>query len=303
MQKLTRLAGLLFTLVISLSGCSRPLSSGEAFGIGVLPMEDDYRPASKTQDKANQSPRVVGPPQVVYRIDKDRYIGMENYTNCGNGKLYYHNDAKNIKTQLWFLSGGLFNYKGKMAWLADNDKMLAVPLVPDGYCSERGCTSNLRSSADGGKTFTNISFSQNTFSPVNSSADYLIIVTNDAVYLRQKSGDKYGVTSKFITDENNVFYNSGQRQFNIDTNNELAKIGIPREALNDNHPSNFDYQLLMKKYHYTYGDVSDISQKIDYITRKLRERPRKPVPDATSSPAGDSSFHCDVSLVPNQTVK
>lgn len=90
MKKLTLLASF---ILLSLTGCAHPLSSGQAFAVGAsVPMGDE--PDTSSANDANAPPEKVGPPQVVYRIDKDRYIGMEDYTNCNNGHLYYHNDAK-----------------------------------------------------------------------------------------------------------------------------------------------------------------------------------------------------------------
>lgn len=95
------------------------------------------------------------------------------------------------------MSGGVFNYKGKIAWIATNDNMIAVPLVPDTYCSDRGCSSNLLSSPDGGKTFTDISFNPNSFNSVEYSKRNLIIVDNDAVYLKEEDAKDHYYTIKY----------------------------------------------------------------------------------------------------------
>nr|WP_229655785.1 hypothetical protein [Pantoea sp. 201603H] len=51
-------------------------------------------------EKKKQQPEVYGPPQVIYRIDEDRYFTLEAYTRCENGKTFYNNKAKGIHTQI-----------------------------------------------------------------------------------------------------------------------------------------------------------------------------------------------------------
>ncbi|MCR9003459.1 T6SS immunity protein Tli3 family protein [Rahnella perminowiae] len=154
MKKLTLLAG---TLVFSLTGLN---------GCAVTPPPVQ----TSTQPKKLAVQPIHNPPQVIYRIDKNRYLTLEDYSNCDDGSIYYHNDNKKIKTKLWFLSKGTMNYQGKFIWAAKNDDMLAIPLVSgdNDACGDslRGCAySILSASNDGGKNFSDI-----TFGAINSSS-------------------------------------------------------------------------------------------------------------------------------------
>ncbi len=113
MKKLTLLAGALVFSLTSLNGCA----------VTPPPVQTSTQPEKRAVQP------IHNPPQVIYRIDKNRYLTLEDYSNCDDGSIYYHNDNKKIKTKLWFLSRGTMNYKGKFIWAAKNDDMLAIPLV------------------------------------------------------------------------------------------------------------------------------------------------------------------------------
>ncbi|MBU9808613.1 hypothetical protein J1785_02405, partial [Rahnella sp. SL6] len=183
MKKLTLLAGALVFSLTSLNGCA----------VTPPPVQTSTQPG-----KVAVQP-IHNPPQVIYRIDKNRYLTLEDYSNCDDGSIYYHNDNKKIKTKLWFLSKGTMNYKGKFIWAAKNDDMLAIPLVSgdNDACGDslRGCAySILSASNDGGKKFSDIKFGA-----INSSnsKNYTIVLTDDAIYIKNEgyTADKYMVNS------------------------------------------------------------------------------------------------------------
>ncbi|WP_423827299.1 T6SS immunity protein Tli3 family protein, partial [Serratia marcescens] len=71
------------------------------------------------------------PPQIIYRIDKNRYLTLENYISCDKGGQVYYNDSqRGIKTHLgWDIEfydfsyrrgNNLVAYKGSVINGADN---------------------------------------------------------------------------------------------------------------------------------------------------------------------------------------
>jgi hypothetical protein len=309
MKLLTRVAPLLL-VIASLGGCAQPYTAGEAFGIGVLPnepYETDAAAAAAAAQNNNKpkAERIVGPPQVIYRIDKNRYIGMENYTSCSDGDLYYHNDAKNIKVELWPVSQGVFNYQGKIAWVADNDQIMAVPLTARGYCSERGCTSNIRNSFDGGKTFTDLEFMRNDWDPVRSSQDYILVITNEALYLRKKLGsDEYYTTmSKYAPDDQGKVIDITEKESSLSLYNKMLEIGFPAEVLSKEHPIGIDTRMLIKKYPEIYKNIEYLMLQVDVAKREVGKEPSDNGPNINTSPVGDGQFICNAALLPKKSAK
>ncbi|WP_434087933.1 T6SS immunity protein Tli3 family protein, partial [Escherichia coli] len=92
---------------LPLSGCisrgQESISEGAAFGAGIL-REPGATKKADTKD-LNVPPPVYGPPQVIFRIDDNRYFTLENYTHCENGQTFYNNKAKNIHVKILDASG------------------------------------------------------------------------------------------------------------------------------------------------------------------------------------------------------
>lgn len=102
----------------------------------------------------NVPPPVYGPPQVIFRIDDNRYFTLENYTHCENGQTFYNNKAKNIHVKILDASGYLF--KGRLFWLSTRDDFLAFPATLNtrhASCmgSNKGCMNAVIVTTDGGK--------------------------------------------------------------------------------------------------------------------------------------------------------
>lgn len=122
-----------------LSGCAIPAAIIAA-SHGAMPGHQFVRP---THDV---------PPQVIYRIDNNRYLTLENYDSCSNDGLVFYNDAlKNIRTEI---STSPLGFEGKVL-LDPADGILAFPLTtaPGKHCGDRGCTLAFVYSFDSGKTF------------------------------------------------------------------------------------------------------------------------------------------------------
>ena len=169
--------------VFVLCGCvAGPYGGGVAF-VNPFPAMTNTQPAP---EKKKQQPEVFGPPQVIYRIDKDRYFTLEEYTRCENGKTFYNNKAKGIHTQIAPSSGYLF--KGRLFWLSTRDDYLAFPLTANNNkaaCmgSDKGCLNIVSVTTDGGKTMRSVTYGSNTHDPNGNTKDYDMLVTNDGFYM------------------------------------------------------------------------------------------------------------------------
>nr|WP_129953337.1 hypothetical protein [Rahnella sp. RFA10(1/100)] len=284
MKKLTLLAGALVFSLTSLNGCA----------VTPPPVQTSTQPG-----KVAVQP-IHNPPQVIYRIDKNRYLTLEDYSNCDDGSIYYHNDNKKIKTKLWFLSKGTMNYKGKFIWAAKNDDMLALPLVSgdNDACGDplRGCAySILSASNNGGKNFSDIKFGA-----INSSIskNYTIVVTDDAIYIKNEgyTADKYMVnsTDAFIQPReiliNDIFYK------------KMLTIGIPQDVLDKENPLGISGRLLSTKYSYTAEQLSELGSKISIIYYDIRNKtPEDVIPSLELSSQITTHFSCNLDLLPRQS--
>ena len=175
--------------VFILSGCvAGPYGGGVAF-VNPFPAMQNTQTEPK---KEKQQPEVYGPPQIIYRIDKDRYFTLEEYTRCENGKTFYNNKAKGIHKQISPSSGYLF--KGRLFWLSTRDDYLAFPLTANdnkAACmgSDKGCLNIVAVTTDGGKTIRSVTYRSNTQDPNGVTKDYDMLVTNDSFYLIHYRGE------------------------------------------------------------------------------------------------------------------
>lgn len=283
MKKLTLLAGALIFSLTSLNSCA----------VTPPPVQTSTQP-----EKLAVQP-IHNPPQVIYRIDKNRYLTLEDYSNCDDGSIYYHNDNKKIKAKLWFLSKGTMNYKGKFIWAAKNDDMLAIPLVSgdNDACGDplRGCAySILSASNDGGKTFSDIKFGAINSS---SSKNYTIVLTDDAIYISAQgyAADKYMVNSSGALIQpreiliNNIFFK------------KMLAMGIPQDALDKENSLGISGRLLSTKYSYTDEQLSDLGSKISTEYYDIRNKtPEDVIPKLMPFPQSATQFTCNAALLPTQ---
>ncbi len=81
------------------------------------------------------------PPQIIYRIDKNRYLTLENYISCDKGGQVYYNDSqRGIKHTGWDIEfydfsyrrgNNLVAYKGSVINGADNGYLALPAHLPD----------------------------------------------------------------------------------------------------------------------------------------------------------------------------
>ncbi|MEG3133011.1 hypothetical protein SC206_05450 [Rouxiella sp. T17] len=308
MKKITKLivSALGLSIALSLTGCVAGPWGGVAI-VNPFSGWGEYRKARKNyeeqeviRDEARKQQltlKSTSVPQVIYHIDKNRYLTLENYSNCDDGSIYYHNDIKNIKTKLWFLSEGTMNYKGKFIWAAKNDDLLVLPFVrgDSDPCGDslRGCARSILSvSVDGGEKYQNINFSA-----VNSSdsKDFTIIITDDAFYIKndQYTADKYVLnsTGKFIQSRevliDDIFYK------------KMLAMGIPQDALDKENPLGLSGRLLLTKYSYNEQQLTNLGHKISILYAAIRDEvPEDKLPDLIPAPQSATHFSCTIDLLP-----
>ncbi|MBU9820137.1 hypothetical protein J1782_09565 [Rahnella sp. BCC 1045] len=283
MKKLTLLAATLIFSLTSLNGCA----------VTPPPVQTSTQP-----EKLAVQP-IHNPPQVIYRIDKNRYLTLEDYSNCDDGSIYYHNDNKKIKTKLWFLSKGTMNYKGKFIWAAKNDDMLAIPLVSgdNAPCGDplRGCSySILSASHDGGKNFNDITFDASNSS---GSKEYTIVVTDDAIYIKSDRypADKYSINSA------GEFYNVRQAWIRDEFYKGMIKLGVPEDVLVKKNPLGYSALRLTNKYHYSEAQSAALIVKAAALFDKYNDSPiTEKLPDLKQDSSASNRFSCKTTLQPSQ---
>ena len=282
MKKITLLAGALVFSLTSLNGCA----------VTPPPVQTSTQPEKRAVQP------IHNPPQVIYRIDKNRYLTLEDYSNCDDGSIYYHNDNKKIKTKLWFLSKGTMNYKGKFIWAAKNDDMLAIPLVSgdNAPCGDplRGCAySILSASHDGGKNFSDITFDASNSS---GSKEYTIVVTDDAIYIKSDRypADKYSINSA------SEFYNVRQAWIRDEFYKGMIKLGVPEDVLVKKNPLGYSDLRLTNKYHYSEAQNAALIVKAAALFDKYNDSPiTEKLPDLKQDSSASNRFSCKTTLQPS----
>ena len=194
---------LLSGTLLSLNGC---ISEGAAFGLGAGSLHETVM----TEKDKNAPPPVYGPPQVIYRIDDNRYFTLENYTRCENGQTFYNNKKKNIHAKISNASGYLF--KGRLFWLSTRDDYLAFSSTHNSnYAScvgsDKGCRNVITVTTDAGKSLHPITYGSYTQDPTGDTEDYDMLVTNEGFYMIEFNGkerfaeDGYVLRWKFHPNE------------------------------------------------------------------------------------------------------
>ncbi|GKW05461.1 hypothetical protein PEC301877_42740 [Pectobacterium carotovorum subsp. carotovorum] len=170
-------------------------SMGASFGVGLGGMSG----AQKVEE--SRKVETDAPTQIIYRIDKNRYLTLENYISCDKGGQVYYNDIQNgIKTLLgedndfydfsYRRGNYLAAYQGSIINVADNGYLAFPGASTRQYCgsgrSERGCPVFFFFSADYGKTFIYKIIAEEYSTPKRFS-QLKVVVANDGVYLKDES--------------------------------------------------------------------------------------------------------------------
>lgn len=291
------------------------VSMGASFGVGLGGMSG----SQKTEE--SRKVETDAPAQIIYRIDKNRYLTLENYISCDKGGQIYYNDIQNgIKTLLggdddfydfsYRRGNYLAAYQGSIFNGANNGYLVFHGASTRQCCgsgrSERGCPVFFYFSEDYGETFVYKIIAEEYSTPKRFSR-LKVVVANDGVYLRDESekepfySDGYtdGLSSvnKFRFDSNsskliNVF-NDMDDEVEKRIKKEVSRRELP--YANDYGPnfSIFDYarsSIPPKSHDETNrlaNELSDIAIKITRDVYKNRiEYPR------LSDESSDGAYHC-----------
>ncbi|MEG3133015.1 hypothetical protein SC206_05470 [Rouxiella sp. T17] len=308
MKKITKLivSALGLSIALSLTGCVVGPWGGVAI-VNPFSGWGEYRKARKNyeeqeviRDEARKQQLILkskSVPQVIYHIDKNRYLTLENYSNCDDGSIYYHNDIKNIKTKLWFLSEGTMNYKGKFIWAAKNDDLLVLPFVrgDSDPCGDslRGCARSILSvSIDGGEKYQNIIFSASNSS---GSKDYTIVITDDAIYIKS---DRY-TADKYAIDSTGKFYNVRQAWIQDEFYKRMLQFGVPEDVLVKSNPLGYSFIWLKDKHYYSDAQIYQVSIKAKALFNQFNDSPTlEKLPDEKAGNSLSSKFSCNISMIP-----
>lgn len=192
-------------------------------------------------------------PQVIYRLDDNRYVELNNYENCQPTyedekvvKIWYHDLNRNIKTQL---PSKVRNYQGKIINADSSGKNLAFPVMSDRMtCMDEVCgESMVYYSTDYGKTFKSFYYLRysdgtrdNRDEPRDSlkySKNYLTTVITDKELVVYKQWGKSYKTTKIRLDkedEDKIYgtedpiippHTSFMENYQCDTNIKPKSIG------------------------------------------------------------------------------
>ncbi|WP_034296133.1 hypothetical protein [Herbaspirillum sp. RV1423] len=122
------------------------------------------------------------PPQVLYKIDDNRFISLENYQQCF-GDTYFNDTKQGIRTELG--RGTIERYRGRLIIDDPTGMNIVIPSAPPAPCGSRGCNSSLIYSTDGGRTFKGMVY-MNSGIPSKASENYSILVAKDGFYVAEK---------------------------------------------------------------------------------------------------------------------
>ena len=177
----------LSAMAVSLSMLSGCVTEGAAFGLGAGSLHETVM----TEKDKNAPPPVYGPPQIIYRIDDNRYFTLENYTRCEDGQTFYNNKKKGIHVKV--LDGSGYLFKGRLFWLSTRDDYLAFPATINTHyaaCmgSDKGCMNAVIVTVDGGKTLKGVEYGNYTQDPTDDTEDYDMLVTNEGFYMIEFTG-------------------------------------------------------------------------------------------------------------------
>ena len=171
------------------------VSMGASFGVGLGGM------SGSQQVEESRKVETDAPTQIIYRIDKTRFLTLENYIACDKGGQVYYNDTeRKIKNQLgWDTDFYDFSYRrgnnvaayqGTIINGADNGYLAFPGASTRQYCgsgrSERGCPVFFFFSADHGKTFIYKIIAEEYNTPERFSK-LKVVVANNGVYLKDES--------------------------------------------------------------------------------------------------------------------
>ncbi|KNC05567.1 hypothetical protein AC790_21285 [Pantoea sp. RIT-PI-b] len=292
------------------------VSMGASFGVGLGGM------SGAQEVEESRKVETDAPAQIIYRIDNNRYLTLENYISCDKGGQVYYNDTRRgIKTHLGWdvdlndfsyrLGNSMAAYQGIIVNGADNGYLAFPGASTDQYCgsgrSERGCPVFFFFSADYGKTFIYKIVAEDYSTPERFS-QLKVVVANDGVYLRDES-EKVPIYNDGYTDGlfsvNKIRFDSNSSKLinvfdDMDNEvekrikNEVSRMKIPYAKDYNSRFDIFDYarKSIPPKSHNEANrmayELSDIAIKMKRDVYKNRiEFPQ------LSNESSDGTYQCN----------
>lgn len=138
-------------------------------------------------------------PQVIYRLDDNRYVELSNYGGClpiyedeKVVEVWYHDRSRNIKTRLF---SKMRNYQGQVINADPSGKNLVFPVTADRTsCAEEKCgESVVYYSTDYGRTFKPFShfISGDAPNPLTFSKEFTTVITDKELVVYVTHGNRY----------------------------------------------------------------------------------------------------------------
>lgn len=128
-----------------LSGCGTIASIGTGAGAMPVHQRNEYK----------------SPQQEIYRVDKDRYITLENYKDCEvGGIMKWHDERQNLHvTMSRYKDGRNGFWPGKFSIDPGNERIAVATFG----CGDKNCNLWISFSNDGGKTWDEFSSEQYSY--------------------------------------------------------------------------------------------------------------------------------------------
>ncbi|WP_155835003.1 hypothetical protein [Herbaspirillum sp. RV1423] len=164
-----------------------------AVSVTACVTQDDYYNSDQYKKPA-APPKYDVAPQVIYNIDGNRFISLENYDQC-YGDTYYNNLKENIHTKLG--RGGIEYYRGRLIIDDPSGSNVVIPSARPGPCGNKGCDSSLIYSTDGGRTFKGKVY-MNGQTPSVDSENYSILVAKNDFYVVETSEYAKGKFNSYV---------------------------------------------------------------------------------------------------------
>ena len=203
-------------------------------------------PSGSTGKVDNRVIRTNAPPQVIYRVDKDRFLTLENYISCDKGgTVYFNNIAQGIKTKLAgsddmnsrLETNDILGYKGTVINNATNGDLVFSD-APTGICSNNGCDIGNYKSINNGGGFEYVPFSQ-SFNASERSRKYKVVVVDFYLYvsgnfghvIKYSTGRESFLKSVRKIPEEQIFHAKSDTYYHCDDNIKPDKVEYIEPAI------------------------------------------------------------------------
>ncbi|PLR39002.1 T6SS immunity protein Tli3 family protein [Chimaeribacter arupi] len=279
------------------------LTMGASFGVGLGGMSGSQYVEESRRIETD------APAQVIYRIDNERFLTLENYIACDKGgRVYYNDTQRGIKTLLgsrWDefndrLGNYIAAYQGEVINGADNGYLAFPGAVTKQYCgsgnSARGCPVFFYFSSNYGKEFIAQVIGEARRTPERFSK-LKFMVANDGVYLQDNYRDSLSEVARFRLNNGELisFKDERERELLILFKKKLKEKGMPyADGYNYIDQYIFDYVenirplISNSEKNIILDEYFDIKSKIqeDIYKKKLNF----PV---LMNKSMDNAYHCD----------